>query len=144
MKCSYNRIHLSEMWRTGQQYREVYSRKLEMEEKKLSSSNGFLMNSSLSKEDEAILMKCENILPINTILLWRSVVEVGLENRLNGSRNAPPWQHHLRFASNSGRFSLQAMRNRSLPRPRSCYILSFCFFLKCWRVDSFIARKSKR
>ena len=78
------------MWRTGQQYREVYSRKLEMEEKKLSSSNGFLMTSSLSKEDEAILMKCENILPINTILLWRSVVEVGFENRLNGSRNAPP------------------------------------------------------
>lgn len=127
MKCSYNRIHLSEMWRTGQQYREVYSRKLEMEEKKLSSLDGLLTNSTLSKEDEAILMKCENILPINTILLWRSVVEVGLESRLNGSRNAHPWKHRLLFASNSGRFSLQAMRSRSPPRRINCYILHLRF-----------------
>ena len=71
MKCSYNRIHLSEMWQTGQQYREVYSRKLEMEEKKLSGWEAALMDRVLSKEDEATLMKCEMILPINSILLWR-------------------------------------------------------------------------
>lgn len=126
MKCSYNRIHLSEMWQTGQQYREVYSRKLEMEEKKLSGWEAALMDRALSKEDEATLMKCEMILPINTILLWRSVVEVGVEKTLNGSRSAPPWKCSRLFGSNSGRFSLQAATNRFPLRPTSCYILVFC------------------
>ena len=35
MKCSYNRDHLSSMWKHGQQYCQLYRKKLELEEKNL-------------------------------------------------------------------------------------------------------------
>ena len=65
MKCSFNRTHLSSIWKSGQEYCELYQKKLAAEE------NG----DKIKEEDAVKLMQCENLLPTHTILIWRIFVE---------------------------------------------------------------------
>lgn len=65
MKCSYNRDHMTEIWRCGEAYRRLYAKKLDADER----------GEKMKKEETQELIKCENVLPTNTILIWRSYVE---------------------------------------------------------------------